>query len=321
MTTLPRCYELRRVASSPEWEDMFTLYCRKAVSEDLRLAREINALCAGLTAVIEERENIVDKLDVLVNRFVPEKMAEFMKESQGKDTPNLMKLQILVVRCVRATLSTVAEIKERALIAASLGGGVPVFQEEDDAVSCSCSVTELRVTYVSLFCTATCALICCVDVENIIEGEICDLCLGLYFSTISLHGCPVILSADGLKKVAKKVVFRVSTEVEGSIAYNTRDSSASGLAAPSFQDRLVQNVRPSHPKGKMANTQTPLLQELSRAADSHDIRDQLSMLFLREVAEDSEKMHEYRRLSSELRQGVKMRAGYINELEMSDNSN
>ncbi|GJU53538.1 hypothetical protein Tco_1227252 [Tanacetum coccineum] len=71
----------------------------------------------------------------------------------------------------------------------------------------------------------------------------------------------------------------------------------------------------------MADTQTPLLQELSRAADSHDIRDQLSVLFLREVAEISEKMHEYRRLSSELRLGVKMRAGYINELEMSNNSN
>ncbi|GKE10816.1 hypothetical protein Tco_1414367, partial [Tanacetum coccineum] len=30
-----------------------------------------------------------------VDRFVPEKMVEFMKESQDKDTPNLMKLHIL----------------------------------------------------------------------------------------------------------------------------------------------------------------------------------------------------------------------------------
>ncbi|GKA58274.1 hypothetical protein Tco_0757462 [Tanacetum coccineum] len=95
MATLPRCDELRRATSSPEWEDMFILYYRRAVSEDLRLAREINALCTGLTAVIKERENFVDELDVLVDRFVPEKMAEFMKESQGKDTPNQMKLQIL----------------------------------------------------------------------------------------------------------------------------------------------------------------------------------------------------------------------------------
>nr|GEW14755.1 hypothetical protein [Tanacetum cinerariifolium] len=68
---------------------------RRAISEDLRLAREINALCARLTAVIDERENFVDELDVLVGRSVPEKMAEFMKESQGKVILNLIKLQIL----------------------------------------------------------------------------------------------------------------------------------------------------------------------------------------------------------------------------------
>ncbi|GJU67192.1 hypothetical protein Tco_1253451 [Tanacetum coccineum] len=70
----------------------------------------------------------------------------------------------------------------------------------------------------------------------------------------------------------------------------------------------------------MANTDTPLLQELSRAIDSHDIRDQLLVLFQREVAEDSEKMQDYRRLSCELREGVRMKDGYINELQMSDNS-
>ncbi|GJZ21117.1 hypothetical protein Tco_0558156 [Tanacetum coccineum] len=95
IAALPRCDELRRAVSSLEWEDMFILYYRRAVSEDLRLAREINVLCAGLTAVIEEKENFVDELDVLVDRFVPEKMVEFMKESQDKDTPNLMKLHIL----------------------------------------------------------------------------------------------------------------------------------------------------------------------------------------------------------------------------------
>ncbi|GJX35748.1 hypothetical protein Tco_0247305 [Tanacetum coccineum] len=98
MAALPRCDELRRAVSSLEWEDMFILYCRRAVSEDLRLAREINVLCAGLTAVIEEKENFVDELDVLVDRFVPKTMVEFMKESQDKDTPNLMKMHILVVR-------------------------------------------------------------------------------------------------------------------------------------------------------------------------------------------------------------------------------
>ncbi|GJU98397.1 hypothetical protein Tco_1327668 [Tanacetum coccineum] len=35
----------------------------------------------------------------------------------------------------------------------------------------------------------------------------------------------------------------------------------------------------------MANTDMPLLRELSRAADSRDMRDQLSVFFRREVAE------------------------------------
>ncbi|GJV66480.1 hypothetical protein Tco_1481989 [Tanacetum coccineum] len=40
-------------------------------TEDLRLAREINALCARVTAIIDERENFVDELDILVGRSVP----------------------------------------------------------------------------------------------------------------------------------------------------------------------------------------------------------------------------------------------------------
>ncbi|GKE06732.1 hypothetical protein Tco_1398750 [Tanacetum coccineum] len=70
----------------------------------------------------------------------------------------------------------------------------------------------------------------------------------------------------------------------------------------------------------MANTQTPLLQELLRAADSYDIKDQLPVLFRREVVEDSHKMHDYRRLSSKLREAVRMEDEYINELQMLDSS-
>ncbi|GJQ91449.1 hypothetical protein Tco_0002588 [Tanacetum coccineum] len=66
----------------------------------------------------------------------------------------------------------------------------------------------------------------------------------------------------------------------------------------------------------MANTQTSLLQELSRAANSYDITDQLSVLFQREVVEDSQRMHDYCRLSNQLIEGVKMRDEYINELRM-----
>nr|GEX22188.1 hypothetical protein [Tanacetum cinerariifolium] len=95
MAALPRCDELWHAVNSLEWEAMFLFYCRRAISEDLRLAREINALCVGLTTIIDERENFVDELDVLVDRPVLEKMYEFMKETQGKDILNLMKLHIL----------------------------------------------------------------------------------------------------------------------------------------------------------------------------------------------------------------------------------
>nr|GEU97726.1 hypothetical protein [Tanacetum cinerariifolium] len=68
----------------------------------------------------------------------------------------------------------------------------------------------------------------------------------------------------------------------------------------------------------MANTCTSLLQELARAADSDDIRDQLLVLFTREVAEDIDKMENYRQLSGQLRNGVRMRDRYIRELQTSD---
>ncbi|GJV80973.1 hypothetical protein Tco_1516843 [Tanacetum coccineum] len=73
----------------------FSIMEKGAISEDQRLARMINALCMVRIIIIEERDNFVDKLDVLAGRFIPDKMVEFIKESQDKDTQNLMKLQIL----------------------------------------------------------------------------------------------------------------------------------------------------------------------------------------------------------------------------------
>ncbi|GJT87672.1 hypothetical protein Tco_1069389 [Tanacetum coccineum] len=81
MAALPRCDELRRAANSPEWEAQFILYCHRAISEDSRLAREINDLCARVTSIIEERESFVDELDVLAERHVQEMMAKFMRET------------------------------------------------------------------------------------------------------------------------------------------------------------------------------------------------------------------------------------------------
>nr|GEU98843.1 hypothetical protein [Tanacetum cinerariifolium] len=54
----------------------------------------------------------------------------------------------------------------------------------------------------------------------------------------------------------------------------------------------------------MANIDRPLFHEFSRAADSHDIKDQLLVLFRREVAKDLVKMEDYFKLSDELRIGV-----------------
>ncbi|GJR60296.1 hypothetical protein Tco_1502458 [Tanacetum coccineum] len=95
MAELPRIDELRRAASSSNWENMFMLYCRRAIVEDERLVWDINSLCAGLTARIEERWSFIGKLDVLADEYVPDKMAEFLKETQSKDIDKLMKLQIL----------------------------------------------------------------------------------------------------------------------------------------------------------------------------------------------------------------------------------
>nr|GEV85367.1 hypothetical protein [Tanacetum cinerariifolium] len=69
----------------------------------------------------------------------------------------------------------------------------------------------------------------------------------------------------------------------------------------------------------MGNTNArcmPLFQELARAADSNYIRDQLLVLLRRKVNEDSERMHEYRRLSDELMEGLRVRDAYIEELQM-----
>ncbi|GJS87346.1 zinc finger, CCHC-type containing protein [Tanacetum coccineum] len=95
-----------------------------------------------------------------------------------------------------------------------------------------------------------------------------------------------------------------------------------GDGVPGFQEHtlvLKGSVATEHSDLQPSdNIYKPLLQDLSRVADSHDIRDQFLVLFRREVAEDSYKIHNYRRLSSKLREGVRMRDGYINELQMSD---
>nr|GEU61578.1 hypothetical protein [Tanacetum cinerariifolium] len=60
----------------------------------------------------------------------------------------------------------------------------------------------------------------------------------------------------------------------------------------------------------------PLLEELSRAAESDVTNDQLIVLFEIEVAEDAEKVRDFRKLSTELREVVRRRYGYVAELRV-----
>ncbi|GJZ40718.1 hypothetical protein Tco_0587604 [Tanacetum coccineum] len=82
------------VREGKEREPQF-IYYERAKIDDLRLARQINALCDTLKNVINERWSFVGELDMLAYKFMPGKMVEFMKETQDKDISNLMKLQIL----------------------------------------------------------------------------------------------------------------------------------------------------------------------------------------------------------------------------------
>ncbi|GJY71241.1 hypothetical protein Tco_0474944 [Tanacetum coccineum] len=90
--------ELRNSARKLDWESQFILRCRREIVADLRLAREINALCTRVIAIVDERERFVDELDLLMGRYVPDKMADFMKEVQGKDTPNLLQLRLTAMK-------------------------------------------------------------------------------------------------------------------------------------------------------------------------------------------------------------------------------
>ncbi|GJZ41597.1 hypothetical protein Tco_0588483 [Tanacetum coccineum] len=81
MAALPICDELRRSVGKSDWEPQFILRCRREISEDLRLARKINALCMRLTAIVDKREVFADELDMLAGKYVPDKIAQFTKQS------------------------------------------------------------------------------------------------------------------------------------------------------------------------------------------------------------------------------------------------
>ncbi|GKD85239.1 hypothetical protein Tco_1356393 [Tanacetum coccineum] len=60
----------------------------------------------------------------------------------------------------------------------------------------------------------------------------------------------------------------------------------------------------------------PLSKELARVADSDVTKDQLIVLFEREVAKDAEKIMDFHKLSRELRAAIRRKDGYIAELRL-----
>nr|GEV89584.1 hypothetical protein [Tanacetum cinerariifolium] len=63
-------------------------------------------------------------------------------------------------------------------------------------------------------------------------------------------------------------------------------------------------------------TPLPLLEELTRAANLDVTKDQLIILFEREVAEEAKKITDFSRLSSEIKAVVRRMDGYIAELRL-----
>ncbi|GKC11618.1 hypothetical protein Tco_1008400, partial [Tanacetum coccineum] len=215
------------------------------------------------------REHFIDELDTMVDRFVPEKNVEFMKETQGK-------------------------------VAVGLGGGVPIFQKEGAVFAAGVGD----------------------DVPVFQEDELTVWSDGLYFSTSSQHGCPVILSAAGVKKVRRailevfakyplnlylvmvmvrilefKVVLVQNWKVKLLIVHVILQpwvGMFKMFRLLHLLDDVSSHTLTSVGVSKVANTVDESDGSyLSRDADSHDTNDQLSVLFRREVAEDSQKVQEY----------------------------
>nr|GEU72137.1 leucine-rich repeat protein [Tanacetum cinerariifolium] len=67
------------------------------ITKDLRVAREINALCARVTAIVDQREMFVDELDMLAGRHVPDKMADFMKQVQVEPIANIVPVPMILM--------------------------------------------------------------------------------------------------------------------------------------------------------------------------------------------------------------------------------
>ncbi|GJX01572.1 hypothetical protein Tco_0185485 [Tanacetum coccineum] len=93
MEGLSRCAEPQRSYNFRGWEE--AMICRRSIIGDYRMAKETNKLCREVVTLVEERSLFLEELDSLPGRRVPEKMAEFLRETQRKDTQRILQLQIL----------------------------------------------------------------------------------------------------------------------------------------------------------------------------------------------------------------------------------
>nr|GEX29190.1 hypothetical protein [Tanacetum cinerariifolium] len=69
--------------------------CHWSIVEDYRIARQINGAAAEVNNVNIQKERFIEELETLGTRYVPEKMAEFLREIQRKDDKTVANMRIL----------------------------------------------------------------------------------------------------------------------------------------------------------------------------------------------------------------------------------
>ncbi|GJW42997.1 hypothetical protein Tco_0071796, partial [Tanacetum coccineum] len=148
MAWLPICGELRSSSYSVHWEPMFILYCQRSISEDYRLASEINRVVGEVNNVVITKDQFLKELDRLGVRPVPAKLAEFLREIQMRDKETVAKLQILEKEMELNTLCPVTNIgQENGIQESGEGSFHPDSEGIDEFLSLLRSIAEdLRLT-------------------------------------------------------------------------------------------------------------------------------------------------------------------------------
>ncbi|GJU16750.1 hypothetical protein Tco_1144716 [Tanacetum coccineum] len=354
MAALPICDELHRSVSKVDWEPQFILRCRREISEDVRLTKEINALCMHLTAIVDEREAFADELDMLTGNYVPDKMAEFTKQVQNKDIPNLMKLRILGREFeLRAQgkelfIEKLKDNKDRLL---------DLFNQEvgEDLAR----VREYRGVVFGLNIGMRRREECIEELKAL--GDCHDVIETVRFmerlqqDDIEKRDRSLLLMREMERPKVytmdkRPLITELRYKVDSSewcdvLTYLCREAADEDRSIATELNRLreemliicdnrrniadeLRSVRGIVVVQKAAEFVAETVGyahgiKISYVAGSTDVKDQLSVFFRREVNEESQKMHDYRRLSDDLRENVRRRDAYIEEfkrLEMYNSS-